>query len=128
MDSPDYDNNSATHAGSSSPAKKSANAETISFSEHHPPESNVNAKLENPLAGIPQQQLMADGAAFAEAHNLGHLKDLFSKAALVAQDPLGYENIPLLTAEDKEALRMEVTHKWKQPKVLYYLVVLCSRM
>lgn len=87
---------------------------------------NINAKLANPLAGIPHEQLMADAEAFAKRHGLGHLSEVFKKGALVAQDPLAFESLSQLSEEDKICLRREVTHKWDQPKMLYYLVVLCS--
>ncbi|KAF9467283.1 hypothetical protein BDZ94DRAFT_1156013 [Collybia nuda] len=92
---------------------------------HLSPE-NVNVKLANPLSDIPHEQLMVDGENFAKSHGLGHLSDLFQRGALVAQDPLAFEDLPLLTKEEKDALRREVTHKWDQPKMLYYLVILCS--
>lgn len=87
---------------------------------------NVNAKLANPLSGIPQEQLMENAAAFARAHDLGHLEGIFQKGALVAQDPTAFESLDLLDEEDKNWLRREATHRWDQPKMLYYLVVLCS--
>ncbi|KAH8107850.1 MFS sugar transporter [Cristinia sonorae] len=89
-------------------------------------DQNINAKLANPLAGIPQDKLMEDAATFAEAHELGHLKDVFRRAALVAQDPLAFESIDDLTEDDKAILRREITHRWSQPWQLYYLVILCS--
>ncbi|KAF8891725.1 hypothetical protein BD779DRAFT_1512721, partial [Infundibulicybe gibba] len=45
---------------------------------------------------------------------------------LVAQDPLAFDTLPLLDEDDKAALRHEITHKWSQPAMLYYLVILCS--
>ncbi|PCH43889.1 hypothetical protein WOLCODRAFT_26276 [Wolfiporia cocos MD-104 SS10] len=88
--------------------------------------SNPNARLANPLEGIPHEQLMADAAAFAKHQGLGHLTEVFKKGALVAQDPLAFESLTYLSEEDKEVLRREVTHKWRQPIQLYYLVILCS--
>jgi hypothetical protein len=87
---------------------------------------NINVKLANPLAGLSHEQLMIDGEKFAKLHGLGHLSELIQKGALVAQDPLAFNDLPLLTVEEKEALRHEITHKWSQPKMLYYLVILCS--
>ncbi|EKM53881.1 uncharacterized protein PHACADRAFT_145396 [Phanerochaete carnosa HHB-10118-sp] len=87
---------------------------------------NLNAKLANPLDGIPHDQLMADAAKFALNHNLGHLTAEFQKGALVAQDPMAFESLPQLTEEDKQILRRESTHRWHQPMTLYYLVILCS--
>lgn len=89
-------------------------------------EENVNAKLANPLAGIPQDQLLADAESFAKQRGLGHLVEEFKKGALVAQDPTGFEQIEYLDEEDKEALRRELTHRWDQPVQLYWLVVMCS--
>ncbi|KAJ8468921.1 hypothetical protein ONZ45_g17067 [Pleurotus djamor] len=104
--------------------------ESVSIEETHhsnaPAGENVNAKLANPLAGIPHEQLMDDAEAFAKSHGLAELSDVFRKAALVAQDPLAFESLPQLSEEDKECLRRELTHRWDQPKMLYYLVVLCS--
>lgn len=87
---------------------------------------NVNAKLANPLQGIPQKELLANAARFAHDHGLGELEEAFQKGALVAQNPAGFETLPLLTDGDREVLRREVTHRWHQPWELYYLVISCS--
>ena len=92
----------------------------------HLSEENVNAKLANPLAGIPQDQLMSNAEDFAKKRGLGHLVEEFKKGALIAQDPLGFEKIDYLSEEDKEILRHEQTHKWDHPKSLFWLVVMCS--
>ncbi|RDB25309.1 DDB1- and CUL4-associated factor 7 [Hypsizygus marmoreus] len=100
----------------------------ISLSEHSASQSpeNINVTLANPLLGLSHDQLIADGDLFAKSHNLDQLAELFQKGALVAQDPLAFESLPLLTDEDKAALRREIDHKWSQPKMLYYLVIMCS--
>jgi hypothetical protein len=86
----------------------------------------LNAQLANPLAGISHEELIKDGEAFALDHDLKDMSELFKKGALVAQNPLAFESLPLLTEEDKQALRDEISNKWRQPKMLYYLVILCS--
>lgn len=48
--------------------------------------SNANAKLSNPLSGIPYDRLMADVEIFAEERGLTHLLPELEKGALVAQD------------------------------------------
>ncbi|TFY77670.1 hypothetical protein EWM64_g6345 [Hericium alpestre] len=88
--------------------------------------AEINIKLANPLAGISQEQLLADAEEFAKSHDMAHLTDEFRKGALVAQDPLAFESINILTEEDKNYFRRELTNKWDQPKTLYYLVILCS--
>ncbi len=102
--------------------------ETEVFRENTPDASqeNVNAILANPLAGLSYERLMVDGGDFAKSHGLGDLSELFQKGALVAQDPLAFNDLPLLTAEDKKALQDEIDHKWRHPVMLYYLVILCS--
>ena len=48
---------------------------------------NVDAKLANPLQGIPQDKLIANAARFARHHGLEDLTEDFKKGALVAQEP-----------------------------------------
>lgn len=54
------------------------------------------------------------------------ISDLLKKGALVAQDPATFEAIEELSEDDKIALRREITHKWSQPRMLYFTVILCS--
>ncbi|CAE6443121.1 unnamed protein product [Rhizoctonia solani] len=89
-------------------------------------ESNPNAKLANPLAGIPHAKLEEQALQFAHSHGLSEHADLIRKGALVAQDPLGFDSLSQLTPEEKAELQREQTHRWDQPKTLYYLVGLCS--
>lgn len=89
-------------------------------------EQSRYAKITNPLAGIPHDQLMADAATFARTHGLEHLTSEFQKGALVAQDPAAFETLHQLSDDDKAIFRREITHRWDQPWQLYYLVILCS--
>src|ERR1700694_433238 len=82
----------------------------------------INAMLENPLAGKSREAVIRDARKFAHDHGMGDSEEDFVKGALVAQRPNDFENIPELTEEDKEALRFEITHKWRQPFTLYFLV------
>lgn len=54
------------------------------------------------------------------------LVPLMRKGALVAQDPPAFESIEELDDVERNALRNEVLHKWRQPKSLYFTVILCS--
>ncbi|THU79353.1 hypothetical protein K435DRAFT_875558 [Dendrothele bispora CBS 962.96] len=112
---------------------KREDSSSVSHNETYPKKStdrgsfeNINAKLANPLAGISHEQLMEDAKVFAETHGMEDLALEFQKGALVAQDPTAFESLSLLDEDDKNVLRRELTHKWDQPKMLYYLVVLCS--
>jgi len=87
---------------------------------------NANAKLANPLRGIPHDQLMRDVDTFAQEKGLTHISEDLRKGALVAQDPAAFESYELLDDKDKFFLRQEITQKWKQTPTLYYMVVLSS--
>ncbi|KAJ7596753.1 hypothetical protein C8J56DRAFT_1011398 [Mycena floridula] len=88
--------------------------------------NNVNAKIQNPLYGIPKTKLFQQVEQFTREKGLEEHNALFRKAALLAQSPANFENIVDLDEADKAVIRQETTHKWKQPRDLYLTVVLCS--
>ncbi|KIJ49381.1 hypothetical protein M422DRAFT_204616 [Sphaerobolus stellatus SS14] len=108
--------------------KSRDSGDETTFEEHLkvPAAENVNARLVNPLVGFSQEELAEKGRLFSKTYGLGHLEEVFAKGAVVAQDPMAFEQVPTLNEEDKNTLRMEITHKWKQPKELYFLVIACS--
>ncbi|KAK4055364.1 hypothetical protein OIO90_003202 [Microbotryomycetes sp. JL221] len=87
---------------------------------------NVNARLDNPLAGISYERLAEMGRAYARNHEMTEYEDEFARGACVAKDPLAYREISILNDDDRRVLEREVTHKWDQPKTMYALVILCS--
>ena len=95
-------------------------------SPSRPTTQSMNAKLANPLAGLSHEQIMADAADFARTHELAEYTEVIQKGALVAQDPAAFESLPTLNEDDRRVLRREFTHKWDQPKMLYYLAIMCS--
>ncbi|PWN50170.1 hypothetical protein IE53DRAFT_362588 [Violaceomyces palustris] len=88
--------------------------------------SESEARLANPLKGLSRSEVVSRAQAFADQAGLSELRGTFAKAALVARDPYLFEEMPELDEDDKEALRRETTHKWRQPFQLYMLVVCCS--
>ncbi|KAK7923206.1 hypothetical protein PG985_007277 [Apiospora marii] len=92
--------------------------------------TNLEAKIKNPLKGVPYDQLMRDVDAFAEEKGLTEHVALLRKGALVAQDPTSFgENLTGENALDEaeiKALREEVTHKWRLPARLYLTIATCS--
>jgi len=76
--------------------------------------------LVNILHGVPKEALYNAVEAFTAEHGLQDSIQAFKKGALVAQKPHDFDNIDELTSEDKEALRYEVDHKWKQTGPLYF--------
>ncbi|KAF7362073.1 putative polyol transporter 1 [Mycena venus] len=88
--------------------------------------NNANARIQNPLHGIPHDRLLAQVEEFVREKGFDDQLALFQKAALLAQNPSKFESIPELDEEDKAIIRREVTHKWDQPRALYLTVILCS--
>lgn len=90
---------------------------------------SVSALLRNPLAGVSEEEVLRDVDAFIDEKGLADSREAFRKGALLArvnQRPNGFESIAALTEEDKQILRHEVEHRWSQPFMLYFLVVLCA--
>lgn len=83
-------------------------------------------RIKNPLMGIPKPQLMADVEAYANKFDLNHILPLLKKGALAAQNPKNFENIEELDEDDRQALRNEITHRWKHPWALYFTIILNS--
>ncbi len=83
-------------------------------------------RIKNPLVGIPRADLLQDVDNYAQANSLTDILPMLRKGALVAQNPLGIEDIPDLNESDREALRNEITHRWRHPKTLYFTIILNS--
>ncbi|PNS18889.1 hypothetical protein CAC42_5428 [Sphaceloma murrayae] len=88
--------------------------------------SNVEARIKNPLAGIPRDRLKTKINAFSQQGGLGDIDDILWKGALVGQNPAEFEDLSELDDEQKQALRDEVLRKWHQPRAMYFTVILCS--
>jgi hypothetical protein len=69
---------------------------------------------------------MQDVENFAAQHSLLDILPLLRKGALVAQSPLDIDQIPELDENEREAFRNEIVHKWRQPKILYFTIILNS--
>ncbi|KAF2246030.1 MFS transporter [Trematosphaeria pertusa] len=87
---------------------------------------NTEGEVRNPLIGIPKEQLLADVESFAKEHQLEDIQPLLVKGALAAQSPHLFDEIDELDEGDRTALREEVTHRWKLPRLLYITIVLNS--
>ncbi|KAG1744559.1 uncharacterized protein EDB91DRAFT_1123024 [Suillus paluster] len=118
----------------SSPLNEKSDPVTEHSAHHHAPNmdaetraiANADAKLSNPLHGIPYDRLMAEVEIFAQERGLTHLLPELKKGALVAQDPTCHTRLDMFTDEDQRILTEEVTNKWKQTPMLYYMVVMSS--
>lgn len=88
--------------------------------------TNANAKIQNPLYGLSRDDLLKRVGDFCKEKGFEDRLPLFTKAALLAQNPKGVETIEELDEEDRIAIRREVTHRWSQPRDLYKTVIICS--
>ncbi|KAF9876968.1 MFS myo-inositol transporter [Colletotrichum karsti] len=91
--------------------------------------ASTAALLRNPLVGLSHDELIKDVDSFTEKFGLNEYKEDFRKGALVARAsnrPDGFENVTLLSEEEKEVLRREIKHRWEQPFMLYFLCSLCA--
>lgn len=94
-----------------------------------PRQASVAAKLRNPLAGLSEEQVIADVDAWCVEKGLQADQEAFRKGALIArvgQRDDGFEYVDQLSTEEKDLLRHEINHRWSQPFMLYFLVVLCA--
>ncbi|KAI0908662.1 sugar transporter-domain-containing protein [Ustulina deusta] len=101
----------------------------LDVTEHVDLNTNLQAKIVNPLKGIPHEQLMRDVEAFVEEKGLQEHVAYFRKGALVAQSPTEFEDIDgaeTLDETEKQVLRDEILHKWRLPWKLYLTIITCS--
>lgn len=90
---------------------------------------NLEARIRNPLQGIPRWQLMRDVEAFAEYRGLQEHVQLLKKGALVAQNPAQAHAIDgpeTLTQDELDALYIEKHHRWRLPMRLFLTIATCS--
>lgn len=82
--------------------------------------------IENPLAHLTPEQLLRDVRDFARSTNLEEHLEILKKGAQVAKDPRFFEAIRGITEVEKEALRDEEQHRFRQPIGLYITIITCS--
>jgi hypothetical protein len=91
--------------------------------------ASVAALLRNPLMGLSEQQVISDVDRFVDEKGLYEYRETFRKGAMMArvgQRTGGFEQLTNITEADKDLLRHEEQHRWHQPLMLYFLVVLCA--
>jgi hypothetical protein len=64
--------------------------------------------------------------AFVKAHGLSHRLDIFQKAATLIQGDDDSDGPHVLTLAERDALHDETARKWRQPKMLYFTILVCS--
>ncbi|KAK3196484.1 hypothetical protein K4F52_000366 [Lecanicillium sp. MT-2017a] len=126
VESPSDEYVSAVHRESNS---NSDGNDTRGFNEKDGRRASTAALLRNPLTGMSKEDVLKDVDSFVDEKGLSEFREDFRKGALVAQ--VGniedaFETIEGLTEEEKGVLRLEKSHRWKQPFTLYFLCTLCA--
>ncbi|EXJ92159.1 hypothetical protein A1O3_00709 [Capronia epimyces CBS 606.96] len=83
-------------------------------------------RIRNPLAHLTNEQVIKDVEDFSRSSGLEEYTPMLVKGALIAKDPPAFETVPGLSEDEMEAIRNEVLHKWRQPRSLYFTIILCS--
>lgn len=122
-----YEDIRASHKDNGDPDRRgSSGSRRGSFRMRQP---SVSAQLRNPLAGKTESDVLRDVDLFVTEKGLDEFREDFQKGALLARvvnREGGFEQVTQINEQDKEILRYEQTHRWKQPFMLYFLVVLCA--
>lgn len=88
--------------------------------------SLTRCRIQNPLAHLSVEEITHDVNVFCDTHGFVDERELIVKGALIAKDPVAFESVPGITDEEIHAIRNEVLHKWRQPRLLYFTIILCS--
>lgn len=84
----------------------------------------ASQKLDNPLAGFSPEQLGRMGEDYCQKYGINDDEDVraFRLGAMIAGNMNKYDTMAELTAQERAALDGETTHKWRNPKMLYFVV------
>ncbi len=101
----------------------------MSHTEHMVDKNSLEARIRNPLDGIPRDELMRNVETFAHSRGLVEHIPLLRKGALIAQSPDDAHLIDgdeKLTERELEVLTNEKLHKWDMPPRLFWTIAICS--
>ena len=106
----------------------SAHASTATSEQdvQHQNTRETSVTTANPLSGIEKHQLLPNVEEFASEHGFIEELPLLRKGALIAQKPSDYEQYSWLNNTELNALRNEIQHRWRQPGILYFTVIMSS--
>ncbi len=86
--------------------------------------TEMNQKLANPLAGLGPGQLAGMGETYCRENGITADEDIraFRLGAVIAGNENRFDGVEDLTANEREVLEREITHKWSNPGMLYWVV------
>ncbi|KAI0601889.1 sugar transporter-domain-containing protein [Biscogniauxia sp. FL1348] len=96
--------------------------------EEHRKRLEAESRLDNPLAGLSTDELARRGEAYCAKHGITDEEDVraFRLGAIIAGNYNRYDIVDGLTADERNVLDREITHKWSNPAMLYAVIVICS--
>ncbi|KAJ0162239.1 putative metabolite transport protein YwtG [Colletotrichum tanaceti] len=103
-------------------------SEATAIDEQERKRLEASRKLENPLAGLTPEQLGQKAEDYCREHGIDGEEDIraFRLGAMIAGNMNKYDTVTELTAQERAALDGETAHKWRNPKMLYGVVAVCS--
>ena len=78
------------------------------------------------MVDLTEAQVLRDVEEFAQEFELNDILPDLRKGALIARDPDNFRTVAGITPEETEVIHNEVAHKWRQPRALYFSIILCS--
>ncbi|CAI4217307.1 unnamed protein product [Parascedosporium putredinis] len=92
------------------------------------PALEESKKLSNPLGGLEPDELVVRATEYCELHGITEEEDIraFQIGAQLAGNIEEWNAIHGISEEEKAVLQEEVEHKWKNPRMLYLIVAICS--
>jgi hypothetical protein len=70
--------------------------------------------------------VLRDVEEFAQSFNLVDILPDLCKGSLIARDPENFRSVAGITPEEIQVVQDETDHKWRQPRSLYFTIILCS--
>ena len=91
-----------------------------------PTTEEIEVSENQPLRILSHDTSGEDVKEFANTYSLAHRFCILQKASCLLHDDVDEEQIPGITLTELQALSRETTHKWHQPRTLYFAILVCS--
>src|ERR1700761_6829802 len=86
----------------------------------------VESSESQPLQELSGEDRANEVLDFARKYNLMPKIEYFYKASALLLSDMPIEQISNITTDEIIAIKQEIDHKWMQPKMLYFTMLVCS--
>jgi hypothetical protein len=127
MPEPRADTEAPPHQETYTNHRTSSSDGTATYNDKNGP--TTAALVRNPLEGMTEADVLADVDKFVEEKGLQEHGEVFRSGALLARvihTEDAFEQVTAISEQERDVLRREITHKWSQPFMLYFLCTLCA--